>query len=177
MRDSTTRNFGLLIAYITPGFVGLWGASFVVPDLRELLLGSTPEGPSLGGFLYVTVGSIAAGMLANAVRWAVLDTAHHLTGLKPPRWNDAALHDRVSAYEWLVENHYRHYQFYGNTLVSLVFAHICWRISVAEVAIGVGKLDAATLLACLVLIAGSRSTLSRYYRRVGSLLGEQEKGE
>ncbi|MEO0629978.1 MAG: hypothetical protein AAFY46_04530 [Planctomycetota bacterium] len=176
MHDSTTRHFGLLIAYIAPGFIGLWGASYIHPDLRDLLLGPETEGPSLGGFLYVTVASIASGMLANAVRWASLDSLHHATGLKRPDWNDGMLHDRVTAYEWLVENHYRHYQFYGNTWVTLLFAWLCWRSSIAEAQTSFGGLDATAGFALAVLALGSRSTLARYYRRVERLLGDIDKG-
>ncbi|MEM9167042.1 MAG: hypothetical protein AAGB48_08450 [Planctomycetota bacterium] len=174
MRDTTTRHFGLLIAYIAPGFIGLWGASYLYPDLRDLLIGSRQEGPSLGGFLYVTVASIASGMLANAVRWALLDSMHHATGLKRPDWDDGRLHDRVVAYEWLVENHYRHYQFYGNTLVTLLFAWLCWRGSIADSRMGFDELDVTMCFVVLVLALGSRSTLNRYYQRVDRLLRDSE---
>ena len=177
MRDVSNRNFGLLIAYLVPGFVALWGVSFVEEDLRVLLRGPAAEGPTIGGFLYVTVGSVAAGMIANALRWAAIDTAHHFTGLERPLWTDAALHERVAAYDWLVENHYRHYQFYGNTLIAVLFAYFCWRLSLADASPGVGWLDGAVVALSIVLAAGSRSTLTRYYRRAESLLGTHSEGE
>mgnify|MGYP001799862497 CR=1 FL=1 len=176
MQNASTRNFGLLIAYVVPGFVALVGLGFVSEDVQGWLLGVTPEGPTLGGFLYVTVASVTGGMVSNAVRWALIDTAHHLPGLARPEWSDAALHERVTAYEWLVENHYRHYQFYGNTVCALIFAHACWRAGLAGTGNGLGWTDGATVALLLVLIAGSRSTLARYYRRSASLLSEIRKG-
>lgn len=120
MRDVSNRNFGLLIAYLVPGVVGLWGLSYLVPELRPWLVGQPFEQPTVGGFLYLTLGAVTLGMIASVVRWAVLDTIHHASGLEAPRWSDERLHERLSGYDWLVENHYRYYQFYGNTLISLL---------------------------------------------------------
>ncbi len=54
MQDVSTRNFGLLIAYLLPGFTTLWGLSYVSETIR-LWLGSPPTSlPTAGGFLYVT---------------------------------------------------------------------------------------------------------------------------
>ena len=177
MREISNRNFGLLIAYLVPGFVALWGASFLVDDLSIWLVGPDRSGPAVGGFLYVTVGSVAAGMIANVVRWAVIDSVHHLTGLKRPQWSDSLLHKRVEAYEWLIENHYRHYQFYGNMMFSVIFAYICWHISLADTPTGIGWLNGAIGALLIVLAAGTRTTLARYYRRSESLLGSDTQGE
>lgn len=116
-------------------------------------------------------------MIANAVRWAVVDSVHHATGLTRPAWSDAFLHEKVFAYEWLVENHYRHYQFYGNTLFSVLFSYACWRVSLADAEPGVGWLDGAVGALLIVLAAGSRTTLARYYRRAESLLGATAQGD
>lgn len=175
MQEISNRNFGLLIAYLIPGFIAVWGASFAVPEIQLLLLGPASDGPTLGGFLYVTVGSVAAGMSANATRWAILDTIHHYTGLVRPAWDDALLHERVVAYEWLVENHYRHYQFYGNTLFAVIFAYLCWQGSLVGLGYEFGWLDSTIGVLSLILAAGSRSTLARYYRRSESLLGSISK--
>lgn len=34
-------------------------------------------------------------------------------GITPPTWNDGRLPERVTAFNYLVEHHYRHYQFYA----------------------------------------------------------------
>lgn len=177
MGQVSQRNFGLLIAYMVPGYIALWGVGFLVPGIEPWLIGPETHGPTIAGFLYGTVASIAGGMIANAVRWAIVDTLHHATGLVRPRWNDAFLHERMAAYEWLIENHYRHYQFYGNTLFAVVFTYLCWRISPTGALTGVGWLDGAAVALSIVLAAGSRTTLARYYRRTESLLGTIPEGE
>lgn len=177
MGELSQRNFGRLIAYLVPGYIALWGVGALVPGIEPWLLGSVEAGPTIGGFLYLTVGCVAAGMFASAVRWAVVDTVHHATGLERPAWNDALLHERLRAYEWLIENHYRHYQFYGNTLFAVAFTYVCWRVSLPDASAGVGWLDGAVLALSIVLAAGSRTTLARYYRRTESVLGTIAEGE
>ena len=75
MPELSTRTVGFLIAYIIPGFLLLWGLSFVSPDVRALLIGIGDSGPSVGGALLGFVTSLGAGMTASLFRWAFVDTA------------------------------------------------------------------------------------------------------
>ena len=45
MGELTARNFGLLIAYVLPGFVGLWGLGYLSEPVRTWLSGAGPAGP------------------------------------------------------------------------------------------------------------------------------------
>ncbi len=172
MQDLIGRNFGLLIAYVIPGFIVLWGVGFVDGRVADWLSGSaTQAGPTVGGFLYVTIASVGLGMTASAVRWLVVDTIHHATGLVRPRWSDRPLHERIDGYTWIIENHYRYYQFYGNSAVALLFTALVWRVSSPEIGSGLGWIDASVIAVTAVLFAGSRSALELYYRRAESLLG------
>ena len=175
MRD-LSRNFGFLVAYIVPGYIVLWGVSFLAPGIQWWLVGDgIAQQPSIAGFLHVTVASVAAGMTVSGLRWLVIDSLHHRTGIAPPTWSDVYLHERINGYEWLIENHYRYYQFYANSLIGLLIAYGCWKASVEAVSLGV--LDVVVVVCCMVFYAGSRNTLERYYRRAESLLSEQRKNE
>ena len=70
MRDLTRDNFGLLIAYLLPGFVALWGAAYHVEAVQSWLRSTAPDAPTIGGFLYATLASTALGLVISAVRWA-----------------------------------------------------------------------------------------------------------
>jgi hypothetical protein len=110
-------------------------------------------------------------MISSVIRWAVIDSIHHSTGLVRPRWSDEKLHERLGAYEWLIENHYRYYQCYANLLISLCLAYGCWRASPDNLLTEMGWLDSSIVILAGILFAGSRNALNRYYRRAEALLG------
>jgi len=171
--DLSARNFGLLIAYWIPGFLALAGVAMLSPPVAAWL--AADPGPSIGGFLYSTLASLGAGMTVSALRWAIIDTLHQYTGLPRPEWDDSKLTERLPALEYLVETHYRYYQFYGNSLVAMTLTHAAWRISAFGAAAPWGLPEAGLVLVGLVFLAGSRDTLRKYYRRATLLLG-QPKG-
>lgn len=175
MQNLTNRNFGLIVAYLIPGFVCLWGIGFIDPRVADWLAGSRDVGPTIAGVLYVTIASIGLGMTASAARWAIIDQLHHATGLSRPAWSDRDLHNRIEAYTWLIENYYRYYQFYGNTLISLLIACGLWRSSLPDPLQGAGWVELGLFLISAVLLGGSRSALARYYSRAGDLLADEHK--
>lgn len=169
MRELSGVNFGLAIAYLLPGFILLVGVSTFSPEVHEWLHGGG-SGPTIGGFFYVTLASLGAGLLASTVRWLLVDAIHHRTGIPRFDWNYAVLHERLEAFELLVESHYRYYQFYGNSLVAVAFTFTAfhaahgwpsWRWLVAFAAVET------------LLWLGSRSTLANYARRGAMLLGDR----
>lgn len=113
MREVTSNNFGLAISFLLPGFVALLGVSFFSETVETWLNVASPFAPTVGGFLYVTLGLLAAGLTVSTVRWAIIDTIHHRTGIPAPRWDFSKLQDRVGAYRVIQENHYFFYLFYG----------------------------------------------------------------
>lgn len=168
VQNTSLRGFGLLIAYVLPGFTVLLGLATLSETLRLWLVGPESSTLAVGGVLYVTAASILVGMVLNALRWVILDMLHHATGLVRPAWNDALLTDRLSAFERLVEDHYRHYQFYGNTAIAAVFAFAAWAASDAPWPSPWPELALVALE--FTLVAASRDALRRYYRRTGALL-------
>lgn len=170
MQTVTSQNFGLLIAYLLPGFVALSGVAEYSPTLR-LWLGRVPQdAPSIGGFLYATLASIGAGLIVSTVRWLVIDTLHHWTGVRRGNWDFSRLQENVAAFDVLGENHYRYYQAYGNGAVAVAFWYLArwtaaglWSPPLGWGAIGV-------LLLEVLLLAGSRDTIRRYYDRMSKLL-------
>jgi len=173
MKEVSSSNFGLLIAFILPGFTALWGASFISPLLRSWLGGADATGPTVGGFLYVTLASVAAGLIVSTVRWAIIDSIHHCTGLPQPTWDFSRLQENVAAYKVLHEIHYKFYQFNSNTLVSLLFVYIARRIHLGFWTAALGWFDVGVLLLLVIFYVGSRDTLRNFYGRVNDLLGSE----
>jgi len=161
-------NFGPLIAYLVPGATVLAGMSPSSPTLQGWLAATPDAAPSIGGFLYATVASLAVGMTLSAFRWALVDTAHRLTGLAPPVLDFSALGENVDAFVLLIEIHYRHYQFYANMSLATAVAYACYRARLGVWALGWADLGVLVLEA--IFLATSRDTLRKYYTRSHQLL-------
>jgi hypothetical protein len=172
--DLSGRNFGLIIAYVLPGLLCLLGLAAVSHTVQSWLLSSESHEPVVAGFLYVTLASIGAGLLSSVIRWAVIDPIHHRTGLIRPHWDDSKLVDRLPAFNYIVENHYRYGQCYGNTLVVLPLAYALHRFSSGPPPVMGIWTDLAVITLCVILFFGSRNALGRYYQRAVTLLGQFE---
>jgi hypothetical protein len=123
----------------------------------------------VGGFLYVTLGSIGAGVIVSTLRWAILDRLHHWTGIHEPAWDFSRFPEKVWAFERLVAYHYKYYEFHGNTLVAVVLAYLARWISQGIWPAELDATDLGFLFLGFVLWAGSRDNLQKYYMRAGQL--------
>ncbi len=161
--ESSLTNFGLLIAYLLPGFTALQG--FPVPFHTEGgwgLAGADPD-PALTKFLSGTVEALAAGLTVSTVRWLLLDTIHHHTGIRPPNWDFASLEKRVAAFGYLIQIHYRYYKFYANMVVALIWAYVTRDYAL-------GWRGAVNWVLAVLFFFASRDALRKYYERAGKLL-------
>ena len=165
--DSLEKNFGLTIAFLLPGFVCLAAMSRFSPTIAVWMSIEPSSSPSVVGFLYVLLASTGAGLIASAVRWLIIDSLHHRTGLRPPQWDFARLQSNYDAFQLAVEHNYRHYQFYANMIVASLLFGFCDQL--VRGPWSAGALAAAGALE-LVLLATSRDCLRRYYARTEQLL-------
>ncbi len=172
MSNITRDNFGPLIAYLVPGATALWGSSLFSATIRAWFASAPPDTPSLGGFLYLTVASVAVGMVVSAVRWTIVDSIHRLTGLPLPELDFSMLGKNVEAFNLLISIHYQHYQFYSNMLIATAFSYACYRIQSGGLW-PVGFLDLGFVAIELVFFVTSRDTLKKYYSRSQQLLKGQ----
>lgn len=171
MREIHSGNFGLLIAYVVPGFIALWGAARFSDTVREWLAVSPGSAPTVAGFLFGTLAAVAAGLIVNAVRWHLVDPLHHVSGVPRKNWDYSRLPAQVEAFRYLVAAQFRYYECYANTMVAIAFTFV----AIAATG-GVSRETAAMFLAVeLVLWFSSRKTLLNYHRRVESFLGGLEE--
>jgi hypothetical protein len=176
VQSISNANFGPLIAYLVPGATALWGFSRFSAPLRSWFAFTEVDAPTISGFLYLTVASLADGMTVTAIRWAFVDLLHAKTGLRPPSLDFARLGGRVDAFNLLIEIHYRHYQFYANMFVATAIAFVCQR-SAISVGRGLGWLDVGFVIFEVVFFFTSRDTLRKYYQRTRQLLAEPQVSE
>ncbi|MFO0849889.1 MAG: hypothetical protein U0871_15240 [Gemmataceae bacterium] len=160
--DNSLTNFGLVIAYVLPGFTALNGFPLLSASATAWGTGGDPN-PPLTAFLSGTVMALAAGLTVSTVRWLVIDRLHQWTGLRRPERDYSLLERSVEALAYLDLVHYRYYKFYANTVVALV-----WSYATRDYALGwPGALD---LLLAALFLAASRDALAKFYTRTGELL-------
>jgi hypothetical protein len=167
VRNIDNGNFGLLIAYIVPGFVALIGVARIFPAIQQWLAVAPQVSPTIGGFLYSTLGAVGAGIFVNAFRWQVVDRLHHLTGVPKRTWDYSRLPSQLGAFQFLVSNQFRYYECYANLLVSIGFTFVVYAVN-DKLAIGVWV---AFWCVEVVLWNASRRTLVNYHARIGAFLG------
>jgi hypothetical protein len=171
MQSISNDNFGLLIAYLVPGATVLSALSPFSLTLQSWFATMPSGAPTIGGFLYLTVASVSAGMIVSAVRWATVDTGLRLSGIKAPALDFAGLGGNYEAFLLLIEIHYRHYQFYANMFVATVIAYVSYRVRAGYA--GLGWLDLTVLGIEIVFAAAARDTLAKYYARTEQLLPDR----
>lgn len=168
VEEALHRSFGYVIAFILPGLVTLFAVGPLWPGPPDLPLWPCGNELSLTGWIIVLLGSLGVGIILSALRWLLIDTLHHCTGLTAPPLDFALLQDRLDVFLVAVEHNYRFYQFYSNLCVSLlvVIAHHFLQPQSAwpwPAYLGLGALE-------LLLLLASRDCLSRYYQRLAQLL-------
>lgn len=168
--DAPSKQFGLIVAYLLPGFVGLAGVAHFMPLVSVWLRPTSYSEASLGPPIYALIAATTIGMIANVFRWMVIDHIHWWTVVVPPVWDDNRLEERLGAFTYLVENHYRYYQFVANALVAVVWTYSINRFLNTSPLLGVGT-DVGAVVLCAALFATSRETLLKYYTRTSRLLG------
>ena len=166
-QDLSNNNFGILIAYVLPGFTALQGLPFLNDSLKLTEFGKAHDAITMAGFLLSTFQAVAAGMIVSTARWLILDTVHHRTGVKPPAWDFSLLEKNAAGFKYLVEIHYFYYKFHANMLIALIWSYLWFDRSLSLHALGY-------LLIATLLFLGSRDTLRRYYTRTGQLLSQRE---
>jgi hypothetical protein len=82
----------------------------------------------------------------------------------------------LGAFNYLVEVHYRYYQFYANMIVAILLAYAPNRFMESLPFLGTAT-DVGVAILCTVLFLGSRDALLNYYAGTARLLGHAaEKG-
>lgn len=172
MQSLSNTNFGPVVAYLVPGATALWGFGRFSSTLQSWFASSPTDAPTIGGFLYLTVASLAAGMTVNAIRWVIVDTLHARTGLPLPPEDFSSLGQNVAAYNLLIEIHYHHFQFHANMLIATAVAYACYRIDLG-LASSWGWPDLGVMVLEMLFYVTSRDTMRKYHSRGRQLLSNR----
>jgi hypothetical protein len=182
VKDITDKNFGVLIAFVLPGFILLLCLSYSFPAIKDWLTASSAkDGLSVGGFLYATLASMSMGLLLSALRWASVDKLltleYRLRGRQFPKINFSRFSDKnvYAAFLGANENHYRYYQYYSNSLVAstIGFVSSCF-FGDKRPTIWLWVLFLALISA---LFFAARDSFTKFYKRASEITGGSEEDD
>lgn len=185
-----TLDFGVFIAYLLPGMIVLYGATFVVPQIRDWL---QPGGGRLGigGAVLVSIIALTAGRLISIGRVVLIESTFsapfpllscaekpYLGGIPPLSLDYRQLFEsgRRDALILAIANEQRPYQFCGNTAVALIVALACWLFTLTKQTFRrfrVLVMAVAAVSVTIILYVGARSSYYEFMRAIAAINGVQ----
>ncbi len=171
--EKTGLDFGQLIAYLIPGFLSLYALSTRV-GLIKALFGGDKGVPETGAILPLLLLALGAGVMINAIGWALVRPLIALSGVKRPRNLDYTklTADDIKVYKSVVEDNFRYHQFYTNMLVATVLLSSLW---LAKPVYEPKIRNISWLFVVCILFFAARDSLSRAYRRMLALQTKEHK--
>jgi hypothetical protein len=169
--DYIPKHFGLTIAFLAPGLLGVYALSFFAPPVADWLGLATRQDVNLGGFLFALIAATGMGVFISGLRWLAIEWAMP----KCPKVDYKALSDPnvERVVEFARIHHYQFYQFYSNTLCALVLVFGAWWWTAnprPELWPAVGARFLLLLATCGVLFASARDCLIKHDEKVGPSL-------
>ena len=164
----TGVTLGTVIAFVAPGFITLRGAAYHLPIAANWIDAAVAKEQNVGIFFFALLASLSLGIVVSGIRSMLLDPLYHrgVFKLKPVSrvrlpFSELTTEHRLAAFEGIVENYYKYYQFYANTFVALLLLVIA-HATADGAAKWSGVLYAVLFLSLLALFFAARSSLSQY---------------
>jgi len=174
-KDITTTSFGLLIAYLLPGLVGLYAGRYWLDEVDRLFTTLGTISASFGLFLLVALAGLATGMLVTPV----MSVLYEVLLLRDKKLDASAVGKlaetgKYGAFGAVIDEQYRYHQCWGNmSLVLLPLAlgwfHTRWS--------GLSFVGKSTAVLCSVILEGAViwaaiEAYRRYIDRATALLSK-----
>jgi hypothetical protein len=171
MKDVTSTSFGLVIAYLLPGFAAFFALSFWSPPVRDLFTKFLVAESSVGSFLLVIICSLTAGLEVAIFRWILFEKwLCKSKKLDKAKFAHLGVEAKLTAFRAAVDEHYRYHQFWGGMAVAIPF--IGWGVVNASNGSTWEKagLAVALLIVEIVTIIAARSAFYNYVDRADNIL-------
>lgn len=127
MKDITSTSFGLVMAYLLPGLVGLYGASFWLPPIRQMLRTFLTVQSNVGLFLIAILVALIIGLLVTAFRGLIFEHWFCRSDrLGSADFANLAIEAKLVAFRAAVDEHYRYHQFWGGMTVVMPIPYAGW---------------------------------------------------
>ena len=178
MEGITLTLFGLIVAYLLPGMVVIYGLTFWFPGLMEMLKLFATNDSNPWFFLLFVFSSLIFGLILNSFRWFFFEKFRKKRfpfSLFDFKKLDAEF--KLNAFLALLAENYRYYQFAGCMVIVLPVIYLGWLIKYVS-AMSWGNIY-LSIFVFLVVEAmnfmGALVAWKRYIERFSSVLGCEEE--
>ena len=127
MKDFTTTSFGLVVAYLLPGLVMLFGASAWSENIRKVL--RTLFSAQIDAGLIVSVGGCAlvVGLVLNVFRWLTFEKVIcRKYKVASTIFSKSSSAQQIQSFLMIIEETFRYHQFYGSVAILTPFLYLSW---------------------------------------------------
>ena len=170
------RGFSLLIAFLLPGLIALFGVATVDTTVRAWFSGAQ-TGPTFVGLLFVLLAALALNLVITAVRWFLFEYISwpFVGSIIPvsPSFDQKKRKGLEVQYIDLRHQFYYHYLAYANAAVALLLGAAAWWFLAAETPALNTTLAVfgVALVTSVILTLAARDAIDRYDKRTESLIG------
>lgn len=127
MKDLTVTSFGLVIAYLLPGLIGLYGLSFWSKALSNMFSTFLTTESNVGLFLILVLASLAIGLFVNGLRWLNFEMFFFKKYRTQATFHKTLSGERkLSAYRVVIDETYRYHQWWGGAMFVIPIGYIGW---------------------------------------------------
>ena len=141
------QTFGLLIAFVFPGMIGLYAVGLYLPPVQSWF-----ESPRATELILMIIAASGVGVFLSVVRWAIYEKAlgrlFRVTAIEPRKQHDDSSEQSLQG---IIMQLYRYYQFCANTSVAVVSCYTAWVVSIGGAGMRAGIAGFVVLLLVGVL--------------------------
>src|SRR5258708_34272697 len=115
-------DFGIVIAFILPGSVAVYGLRYVSPRISALWSMLESGQVVIGPLILLALATLAVGLIVSSLRVVLLEPIFHVIGVRQEQvdYQKLANADQREFFKEMIKNVYRYEQFYGNTFLALL---------------------------------------------------------
>jgi hypothetical protein len=175
MGGVTTTSFGLLIAFLLPGLIGLMGLAFWSEAIEDVFATFITKEANIGLLLLVTLSALTLGLVVSVFRWVLFELVLcHGDQLTPEDFEGLVADEtRLEAFRAIADQHYRYHQFWGGITITLPILFLGLLRQASDSLGGVRWTLGVTvgfLVVEFAMAVAAREAYLRYVRRGRSIL-------
>ena len=171
-------SFGLLIGFFLPGFAGLFCLRFWSASVDRWFHAVITPASGVGPLSVVLLISLIVGLQVSLCRWLLFEKCLCRNDRLDERsFQILADEGHLSAFQVVIEQHYRYHQFWGGIAVVLPIGLLGWLISESEQSSATVFIVLFLVLLEVITVIGAVEAFRFYIKRANAVLASADQEE